>query len=118
MSWFSKKKDTQYIEEFNSALSEINNLAENFRDSHLESVKLFEANFQKAKGPEDFEKERRLFEKHLDTLQQLKLQTDLLIDEAFKIVRNETALTERDRKELKKIIQPAKKTSIKVKQKK
>ena len=65
-------------------------------------------------GNADLEKERVLFENHLDILQKLKFQSDLLLDEAFKIVRNETALTEKDRQELRRIFEPKQKTGISV----
>lgn len=116
MGLFSKKEDTRYIKEFDDALSQVNALAKQFRDSHFSSLSLFEKNFQKAKSPSDLQKERELFESHLDVLQKLKFQADLLIDEAFKIVRNETALTEKDRVELKRLLQSggSQKTGIKV----
>ncbi|MBU2561838.1 MAG: hypothetical protein KKD17_06070 [Nanoarchaeota archaeon] len=116
MAWFSKKEDTRYIKEFDDALLQIDALAKQFRDSHFDSLALFEKNFQKEKSPSDLQKERELFESHLDVLQKLKFQTDLLIDEAFKIVRNETALTEKDRVEMKRMLQPggSQKTGIKV----
>jgi hypothetical protein len=115
MGIFSKKEDTRYIKEFDVALSNINSLAKQFRDAHFESIAMFERNFQKEKSASDLEKERMLFERHLDTLQKLKFQSDLLIDEAFKLVRNETALTEKDRAELKKILmKKPEQTNIKV----
>ncbi|MBW2971804.1 hypothetical protein KY359_02095 [Candidatus Woesearchaeota archaeon] len=107
MGWFSKKEDTRYIQEFDSALSQINAFAKQFRDSHFQSLELFDKNFQKEKSASDLQKERELFESHLDVLQKLKFNCDLLIDESLKIVRNETALTEKDRVELKKMLQPA-----------
>jgi hypothetical protein len=119
MAWFSKKEDTRYINEFDAALSNLNELARQFRDSHFESLEMFDKNFKKEKGTSDLEKERLLFDKHLDILQKMKFNSDLLVDEAFKIVRNETALTEKDRNELRKIIQPTSvaKTGLKVSKK-
>ncbi len=104
MSFFSKKEDMQYIKEFDTALTKINLFAKEFREIHFQSLEAFEKNFEKEKSSNEFMKERQLFESHLKLLQDLKVQTDLLIDEAFKLVRNETALTEKDRVELKKII--------------
>jgi hypothetical protein len=104
MGIFSKKEDTRYIKEFDVALNNMNSLAKEFRDAHFDSIGLFEKNFQKEKSASDLEKERIIFEKHLETLQKLKFQSDLLIDEAFKLVRNETALTEKDRVELRKLL--------------
>jgi hypothetical protein len=112
MGLFSKKEDTRYVNEFDAALTNINALAKQFRDIHFESLTFFDKNFKKEKDPKDLEKERVLFETHLDILQKLKFQSDLMLDEAFKIVRNETALTEKDRQELRKIFQPKEKTSI------
>jgi hypothetical protein len=116
MGLFSKKEDTRYIKEFDTALSNLNEFSKQFRESHFESVNLFDKSFKKEKTPADLEKERVLFEKHLDILQKLKFQSDLLVDEAFKIVRNETALTEKDREALRKLLQPKKTapTNIKV----
>jgi hypothetical protein len=114
MGIFSKKEDTRYVNEFDSALTNINALAKQFRDVHFESLNLFDKNFKKEKSETDLEKERILFENHLDILQKLKFQSDLLLDEAFKIVRNETALTEKDRQELRRILQAKEKTGISV----
>ena len=115
MGFFSKKEDTRYIKEFDSALANINSLSNDFRNAHFESVELFEKNFQKEKSASDFDRERMLFERHLEVLQKLKFQSDLLIDEAFKLVRNETMLTEKDRIELRKILaKKAEPTNIKV----
>ena len=115
MGLFSRKDDTRYLAEFDDSLSNINGLAKQFREVHFESVELFEKNFKKEKTVSDMEKERALFEKHLDILQKLKFYSDLLIDEAFKIVRNESALTEKDRQELQKLLEKrAVPTSIKV----
>jgi|GEM_PF-3426721 len=105
MGIFSKKEDLRYIKEFDNSLYEINALAGKFRELHFESLDTFNANFEKEKGFSDLEKERVLFEKHLDVLQKLKLNADLLLDEAFKLVRNETVLTEKDRVELRKLLQ-------------
>ncbi len=104
MGLFSRKEDTKYIKEFDSSLGEILSLAKKFRELHFSSIELFEKNFSESKTPDDLEKERMLFEKHLDILQKLKFQADLLVDEAFKLVRSETALTEADRMELRKIL--------------
>jgi len=119
MALFSKKEDTRYVKEFDDSLSKINDLAKEFRDVHFESVKLFEKSFKKEKRTADLEKERALFEQHLEILQKLKFYSDLLVDEALKIVRNETALTEKDRQELRKIIEKkaVPKTKIKVSKK-
>jgi len=117
MGLFSKKEDTRYVKEFDSALSSITTLADDFRKSHFESLKMFSANFKKEKNASDLEKERKLFERHMDVLQKLKFQTDLLVDEAFKLVRNESALTDKDRQELLKIMVTKPKTSIKVSKK-
>ena len=119
MGSFSKKEYTRYIKEFDAALSNIDTLAKQFREFHFEALDLFEKSFKKEKTAKDLESERALFEKHLEVLQKLKFQSDLLVDEAFKIVRNETALTEKDRAELKKVLQPKREspTSISVKKK-
>ncbi len=114
MSLFSKKEDTRYIKEFDSALDSINTIAKEFRESHFETLKMFGNNFKKEKGRSDLEKERKLFERHMEVLQKLKFQTDFLVDEAFKLVRNESALTDKDREELLKIMAPKPKTGIKV----
>jgi hypothetical protein len=115
MGIFSKKEDTRYIKEFDQTLVNIESLSRQFRDAHFESISLFENNFQKEKSASDLEKERLLFERHLEILQKLKFQTDLLIDEAFKLVRNETALTEKDRVELRKLLmKKSEPTDIKV----
>jgi adenylate kinase len=105
MGLFSRKEDTRHIKEFDDYLHDIHELAKQFREVHFGSVELFERNFKKEKTVSDMEKERALFEKHLDILQKLKFNSDLLIDEAFKIVRNESALTEKDRQELAKILE-------------
>lgn len=115
MGLFSKKEDTRYIKEFDDALAELNSFAAKFRDSHFESLEMFEKNFRKEKSPSDFHKERELFEQHLDTLQKLKFYSDVVIDEAVKIVRNETALTEKDRVEIRKILEKKSPTNIQVK---
>jgi hypothetical protein len=119
MAFFSKKEDKRYIQEFDDALSNINELAQQFRDAHFDSLAFFERNFEKEKSGSDLEKERDLFEKHLEVLQKLKLNTDILIDESFKLVRNEVALTEKDRQDLKKLLEstPLQKTKIKVNKK-
>ncbi|MFH1064805.1 MAG: hypothetical protein V1729_07000 [Candidatus Woesearchaeota archaeon] len=114
MGLFSKKEDTRYVKEFDNALHSIDSLAKEFRESHFASLTMFGANFRKDKDASDLEKERKLFERHMEVLQKLKFQTDLLVDEAFKIVRNESALTEKDRQELMKIMAPKPKTGIKV----
>lgn len=104
MGIFSKKEDKRYIKEFDDALSNINDIAARFRQKHFESVACFDDNFKKEKKESDFEKERIIFESHLELMQGLKAQTDILINEALKIVRNFTNLTEKDRAELKKIL--------------
>jgi hypothetical protein len=104
MGIFSKKEDKKYIQEFDAALSKINDLAARFRQKHFESLACFDDNFKKEKKESDFEKERIIFESHLELMQELKTQTDLLINEAVKIVRNFTDLTEKDRAELRKIL--------------
>jgi hypothetical protein len=106
MGWLSKKEDTRYVKEFDSALSNINSLAKQFREAHFESIEHFQKSFQKEKSASDMERERLLFEKHLDILQKLKFNSDLLVDEAFKLVRNESALTEKDRADLRKMLAP------------
>ena len=105
MGFFSKKEDKRYIQEFDDALSKINEFAQQFRDAHFDSLAFFGKNFEKEKSKSDLEKERDLFEKHLEIFQKLKFNTDTLIDEAFKLVRNEVALTEKDRQELKKLLE-------------
>lgn len=105
MGLFSRKEDTRYIKDFDDHLHNIYELARQFREVHFDSVELFEKNFKKEKTVSDMEKERATFEKHLDILQKLKFNSDMLIDEAFKIVRNESALTEKDRQELAKILE-------------
>lgn len=115
MAFFSKKEeDIRYITEFDSALANINAISNDFRQVHFESLALFQKNFKAEKSPDDFQKERLLFENHLEILQKLKFQADTLLDEALKIVRNETALTEKDRAELQRIFLPKEKTGIKV----
>lgn len=116
MGIFSKKEDTRYVKEFDTALSDITELAKQFREIHFESIEHFESHFQREKTPRDLEKERILFDRHLDVLQKLKFNTDLMLDEAFKLVRNETALTETDRIALRKLItqKTVEKTVIKV----
>lgn len=116
MGLFSKKEDKRYIQEFDDALSKINELAHQFRDAHFDSLAFFDRNFEKEKSESDLEKERDLFERHLEVLQKLKFNADVLVDEAFKLVRNEVALTEKDRQELKKLLAstPLQKTEIKV----
>jgi len=116
MGFFSKKEDTRYVKEFDTALSNVDSLARQFRDIHFQSIAHFDKSFQKEKTGADLENERLLFEKHLDVLQKLKFNSDLMIDEAFKLVRNETMLTEKDRVELRKLLQP--KTELKVSKKK
>lgn len=119
MGFFSKKEDTRYVKEFDAALSNVDSLARQFRDIHFQSIAHFDKSFQKEKTPADLENERLLFEKHLEVLQKLKFNSDLMIDEAFKLVRNETMLTEKDRVELRKLLQPkSEKTDIKVSKKK
>jgi hypothetical protein len=119
MGFFSKKEDTRYVKEFDAALSNVDSLARQFRDIHFQSIEHFDKSFQKENTPADLENERLLFEKHLDVLQKLKFNSDLMIDEAFKLVRNETMLTEKDRVELRKLLQPkSEKTDIKVSKKK
>lgn len=105
MGLFSRKEDTKRIKEFDDYLSGINDLAEQFRSVHFDSIELFERNFKKEKTVSDIEKERAVFEKHLDILQKLKFNADMLVDEAFKIVRNESALTDKDRKELARLME-------------
>ncbi|MBW2964430.1 hypothetical protein KY363_03130 [Candidatus Woesearchaeota archaeon] len=114
MGLFSKKEDTRYVKEFDVALLEINALAKQFRDIHFESLEMFDRNFKKEKTPQELEKERMIFERHLEVLQKLRFQADILFDEAFRLVRNETALTEKDRQELHRLMEPREKTSIKV----
>lgn len=115
MGFFSKKEDTRYVKDFDESLAKIGSLARQFREAHFDSLELFEKNFKKEKTPGDLEKERLLFERHLDILQKLKFSSDLLIDEAFKLVRNESALTEKDRDELRKILmKKSEPTNIKV----
>jgi hypothetical protein len=118
MGLFSKKEDTRYIKEFDTALSNINLIAGEFRQVHFDSIELFDKNFKKEKSADDLQKERVLFENHLSLLQKLKFQTDILVDESLKIVRNETALTEKDRQEMRRIFEPKEKTGIKVSGKK
>lgn len=105
MGLFSKKEDTRHIKEFDDVLSNMNMLAKEFRLTHFESTEFFEQNFKKEKTASDLEKERTLFERHLEILDKLKFNSDMLVDEAFKIVRNESALTEKDRQELDKILE-------------
>ncbi|MFC1741440.1 hypothetical protein ACFL3V_02805 [Nanoarchaeota archaeon] len=112
MGLFSKKEDTRYIKEFDTALQGINAISTQFREAHFQSLEMFQKNFEKEKTSEEFEKERLLFERHMDMLKQLKLNTDIMVEEAFKIVRNETALTEKDRKQLHSIMEPREKTNI------
>jgi len=116
MGFFKKSEDTRYVKEFDTALSNINEFAKQFRDIHFESIEHFEKSFQKEKSVNDLEKERMLFDKHLDVLQRLKFNSDVMIDEAFKLVRNESALTEKDREDLRKLLQPkaVERTNIKV----
>jgi hypothetical protein len=106
MGLFSKKEDTKHIKDFDIALSNLDTLAKKFRVLHFQSLEKFDSNFDKAKTPADIQKERVLFEAHLDILQQLRLEADHLVDEAFKLVRDETTLTEKDRVEIRKIIAP------------
>ena len=115
MGLFSKKEDTRHIKEFDDHLSSVNDLAEKFRDVHFDSVELFEKNFKKEKSASDFEKERAMFERHLEILQKLKFSSDMLVDEAFKIVRNESALTEKDRAEIRKILESKSVPATKIK---
>lgn len=117
MGLFSSKEDTRYIAEFDAALKKINSLSADFRQLHFLSLSMIDKNFQKEKSRRDLEKERKLFEQHLDTLQKMKHQTDILLDEAIKIVRNESAITERDRDELHKLLSVPKPTGIMVKKK-
>ncbi len=117
MGLFSKKEDTRYIKEFDEALANINSLAKDFREKHFESISLFQKNFEKKKSGSDLEKEREVFEDHLEVLQKLKFNADNLIDEAVKLVRNETALTEKDRAELRKLLERKSPTNIQVKKK-
>lgn len=118
MGLFSKKEDTKHIKDFDIAFSNVQELAHKFRSVHFESLEIFEKNFQKEKSPGDLRKERELFETHMDILQQLKLETDNMMDEAFKILRNETALTEKDRIEIRKLINAkSPSTNIKVSKK-
>ena len=118
MAIFSKKEDTRYVKEFDTALDNIDFLGKEFREIHFRSITAFEDNFQKEKSARDLEKERLLFEKHLGVLQKLKHQTDVLLDEALKIVRNETALTERDRDSLHKMMARDAPTRLKMTKKK
>jgi hypothetical protein len=106
MGLFSKKEDTKHIKEFDVALSNLNTLARKFRVLHFESLGHFGKNFEVQKTPEQLQKERVVFEAHLDVLQQLKLESDRLMSEAFKLVRDETLLTEQDRAEIQKLIAP------------
>ena len=115
MGLFSKKEDTRYIKEFDDALANLNDLAAKFRDSHFASLEMFDKNFKKEKSSSDFHKERELFEEHLEILQKMKFNSDVLIDEALKIVRNETALTEKDRVEIRKILEKKAPTNIQMK---
>jgi len=115
MAWFSKKEDTRYIKEFDDALTNLNALAKQFRESHFDSIDFFQKNFEKQKSPTDFQKERELFENHMEILQKIKFNADIMVDEALKLVRNETALTEKDRTELRKIMAPTPATRIQVK---
>ena len=120
MGLFSKKKDAKNIKDFDIALSNLNSMAQKFRSVHFSSVETFEKNFEKQKTEKDLQNERALFETHLELLQHLKLETDNLLDEALKIVRDETVLTERDRTELRKLLDSKRtaSTNIKVKSKK
>ncbi len=96
-----KKDDKILLKEFRSCLKEINSLADDFRLYHSKSMELFEHNFTKKKTAKDMEQERLLFEKQFDALQKLKFQTDLLVDEGFRLIRNEAVLTEKDRVDMK-----------------
>jgi hypothetical protein len=118
MGFFSKKEDTRYVKEFDAALLNVNSLARQFRELHFQSIKHFGRSFEKEKTPADLENERLLFERHLDVLQKLKFNADVMVDEAFKLLRNETALTEKDRVELRKLLHPpAAKTELRIRRK-
>ncbi|NQU79402.1 hypothetical protein HQ545_06565 [Candidatus Woesearchaeota archaeon] len=114
MSLFSKKVDTLYVKEFDNAITNINSFASKFHELHVASLKSFQDNFKKEKGTAELEKERARFEKQLDILQKLKFNCDLLLDESVKMLRNETALTEKDRVDLRNITRPRSPTGIKV----
>ena len=104
MGLFSKKEDTKHIKDFDMALANLNLFAQKFREVHFASLDQFEKNFQKEKTEHDLRKERAIFDSHLGLLDQMKRETDVLLDEAFKIVRSETMLTEKDRREIQKVL--------------
>lgn len=116
MGLFSRKKeDTRHIADLDKALAEVNSFASRFRNVHFESLGRFEKNFRKEKSPADFQKERELFEQQLDILQKMKFYSDVVIDEAVRILRNETVLTEKDRIDIRKILEKKSPTDIRVK---
>lgn len=117
MAWFSKKEDTKHIKHFDYALNNVVKLADRFRTIHFSTLEVFENNFKKEKKEGDLQKERVLFESHMDMLHQLKLEVDNMMSEAHKIVSNETQLTQKDRDALKKIMQKKDNTNIKVSKK-
>jgi hypothetical protein len=119
MGLFSKKEDTKNLKEFDIALDNLNALSKKFRALHFKSLEQFEKNFDKEKTSADLQKERVLFEAHLDILQQLRMEADKIVDEAFMLVRDENSLTEKDRLEIRKAIEPKREsTNIKVKSRK
>ncbi len=104
MGWFTKKQkkaDKKISKEFDMILADLNDLARLFKLLHSKSLLAFEQNMHKKKTLEDLKAERLLFEKQYDVFYKLKHKTDLLIDEALRLIKNESVTTESDRVRMK-----------------
>lgn len=87
------------LEEFDISKQNLDNLMDEFRQLHLESMTCYAMNWTRVKSPQSLAHERDNFERQLEILKRMKSESDRILVEAKKLVKF-NSLSRKDNKKI------------------